>query len=139
MILPSCPSGGENTDQCFSINNASLAEAMELKPPSANESLKYLYCTQFKNFHRLQAFSLLSLGFSLPSGVLQRSSSILFFCLSTAGNDSVSPPPLRYFLLPSSLLSGGDGRSWCFINSFLLFTLCLHIDKKKKTTVCILF
>ena len=84
---------------------------------------------QVKNFH-----SFMSLFPPPPlsrSCVLQHSSSILFFCLSTAGNDSFSPPCSFFFPLCSlvSLLLGGDGRSWCFINSFLVFALCPVTEK----------
>lgn len=54
--------------------------------------------------------------FSSPS----HSPSIRLFCLATAGN---TPPPTVLAFLFISTVSGGDGRSWCFINSPLLFAL----------------
>lgn len=58
--------------------------------------------------------------------LLSPSPSALLFCLATAGNNCPPPPrppQLVLAFLFSSAALGCNGRSWCFINAFLLFTL----------------
>ncbi len=83
-----------------------------------------------KNFYRLWCFFHFSLSFSLPLvsfHTLHPSFSFVF----QQQEMILSPLHVPFFssFLSVSLLLRGDGRSWCFINSFLLFTLCLFIVK----------
>lgn len=109
---PFCSSVHLELKTVITVLTSTLSGGWDIEPsPNSKQkpkiSLLYMAVTA-KNYHRLWCFfTFLSLSLSC---VLQHSSSILFFCLSTAGNDSVSPPCPFFPLFP--LCFAPLGRRW---------------------------